>query len=104
MLDTTEATFEIDVVASPAALTVAYFTAPWCGPCRMLKPVLEQLEAENEGLTVARIDVDTNSELAREFRIMSVPTLMLYVNGQSVWTISGIQPKKTLQSLFDAYL
>lgn len=91
--------------APEGSLVVAYFTAPWCGPCRMLKPVLEQLEAEIEGLTVARIDVDSNTELARQFQIMTVPTLHLYKDGNRVGdAVAGIKPKKVLQELFTLYL
>jgi thioredoxin 1 len=104
MIETTEATFEVDVKASPASLAVAYFTASWCGPCRMLKPVLTQLEEENEGLTICRIDVDSNSELAKEFGIMSVPTLLLFKDGKLVDDVVGIKPRQILQTLFDNYL
>lgn len=105
MIDTTEATFEIDVLASPAALCVAYFTAPWCGPCRMLKPRLDELESENEGLTVARIDVSIEStQFAESFQIRSVPTLLLYAAGLQVGRVDGIKPKKELQTEFAKWL
>lgn len=87
--------------ASQKAVVVAYFTAPWCGPCRMLKPTLEKLEAENDGLTVVRIDVDSNSQLARDFRIMSVPQLWFYQKGHQEETVTGIKPKPVLQTIID---
>lgn len=104
MLETTEATWEIDVIASPARLTIAYFTAPWCAPCRMLKPVLEQLESESEGLTIARIDASIDSLLADQFGIKTVPTLLLYNAGSQVGRIEGIKPKNVLQEAFAKYL
>lgn len=87
--------------ASESAVVVAYFTAPWCGPCRMLKPVLEQLESENEGLTIVRIDVDSNTELARDFKLMSVPQLWFYQAGHEEHVIQGIKPKQVLQTVID---
>lgn len=89
---------------SQEALVVGYFTAPWCGPCRMLKPNLEKLETENPGLTVVRIDVDSNPELAKEHRIMSVPTLFFYSAGFQVAVVNGIKQKPFLQEIIDKYL
>lgn len=107
MIDLTD--WQQDVVdrsnSQDSRLVVAYFTAPWCGPCRMLKPTLSKLEEDNQGLDVVRIDVDTNTELARQFQIMSVPTLVLYQSGIQVGgTIVGIKPRNTLQELFAPYL
>lgn len=102
-----EAFYDDEVIADsipPGNLTVGYFTAPWCGPCRMLRPVLEQLEAENEGLTVTRIDVDSFPEIAKEFQIMSVPTLFFYSDAYRVAEVIGIKPKKFLQEIIDKFL
>ena len=90
--------------ASDDAMVLAYFTAPWCGPCRMLKPRLEELEKENEGLTVVRIDVSLNPELARQFNIMSVPQLWFYKAGFQVAVETGIKQKPYLQNIIDKYL
>lgn len=106
MYEISEDSFEAwtrDVLENPAALAVAYFTAPWCGPCRMLKPTLEKLEAENEGLTVVRIDVDLNRELARQFNIMSVPQIWFYKAGSQVEAEVGIRQKPFLQEIIDKY-
>jgi thioredoxin-like negative regulator of GroEL len=107
MYEISEDSFEAwrrDVLENPAELTLAYFTAPWCGPCRMLKPRLEELENENEGLTVVRIDVSLTPELARQFNIMSVPQLMFYAGGYQVALETGIKQKPFLQSIIDKYL
>lgn len=106
MIDFTDAggSYGSVVVGSEAPLTVAYFTAPWCGPCRMLKPVLEALENENLGLRIVRIDASIDSELAAEFQIMSVPTLLLYADGYQVNRIEGIKPKAVLQETFAKWL
>lgn len=88
---------------SQHGIVVGYFTTPWCGPCRMLKPRLEELENENPLLTVVRIDASINTEIAAQFGIMSVPTLLVYSGGYQVARIEGIKPKKFLQELFDKY-
>jgi thioredoxin 1 len=89
--------------ASEDSMVIGYFTAPWCGPCRMLKPTLEKLEAENENLTVVRIDVSLNTELARQFNIMSVPQLWFYVAGFQVAVETGIKQKPYLQEIITKY-
>jgi thioredoxin 1 len=96
--------FQTDVIDSDAPLTVGYFTAPWCGPCRMLKPRLEELENENLGLTVVRIDASIETELAAQFQIMTVPTLLLYAGHFQVGRIEGIKPKNVLQETFSKWL
>jgi thioredoxin-like negative regulator of GroEL len=96
--------FDTDVIHSDDVLTVAYFTTPTCGPCRMLKPRLEKLEESNEGLRVVRVDATIDYELAAEHNIRSVPTLLLYSGGYQVGRIEGIQPEKTLQEAFTKYL
>jgi thioredoxin-like negative regulator of GroEL len=97
--------FEIQVLApSYAGVSVAYFTTPTCGPCRMLKPRLEKLESQNESLFVTRIDATLEPELAAEHNIRSVPTLLVYSGGYQVDRIEGIQSEKALQEKFSKYL
>lgn len=91
--------------ASQDGLVVAYFTAPWCVPCKLLRPRLEELEFEYAGaLTTVRVDADTNRGLAREFRIMSVPTLMFYSAGYQVAVVNGAKPKGELREIIVKYL
>lgn len=98
--------FEVDVVEKSLgdAVTVAYFTTPTCGPCRMLRPRLEKLESQNEGLQVIKIDATINPELAAEHSVRSVPTLLVYSGGYQVDRLEGIQSEKVLQETFDKYL
>lgn len=97
--------FDEDVVqASIHGVTVAYFTTPFCGPCRMLKPRLEKLEAESEGLNVVRIDATLHPEVAEEHSIRSVPTLLVYSAGYQVERLEGIQQDKALRETFSKYL
>ena len=77
-------------------LVLVDFFATWCGPCRMLSPVLEEVSEENQDLKVLKIDVDEVSALAARYGIQSIPTLMLFKNGQRVETRTGYQNKNQL--------
>ena len=73
------------------------FFATWCGPCRMLTPILEQVSAENNGaFDIVKIDVDEAEDLSREFGIMSIPTLMVFKDGNLVKRESGLRPKNAI--------
>ena len=72
------------------------FWATWCGPCKMIAPVLEEIAEENEGLTIGKIDVDESRELAMRFGITSIPTLILMKNGEAAATVIGFRPKADL--------
>ncbi len=81
-------------------LTLVDFFATWCGPCKMMHPVLEQLKDElGESVRVIKIDVDKNMDLSMQYRIQSVPTLMLFKNGTAVWRQSGVMSLNNLKSI-----
>ncbi len=81
-------------------LTLVDFFATWCGPCKMMHPVLEQLKDElGESVRVIKIDVDKNMDLSMQYRIQSVPTLMLFKNGAAVWSQSGVMSLNNLKSI-----
>jgi thioredoxin 1 len=94
----TDASFEAEVLKA-ALPVVVDFWAEWCGPCKMIGPVLEEIAAELQGqLTVAKINVDESPETPGKYGIRSIPTLMLFKNGQLVATKVGALPKATLQT------
>lgn len=82
---------------------VVDFYATWCGPCRMLAPLLEELDEEKGNFTVLKVNVDQVSILASRYSIQSIPTLHFYKNGEMVRELIGFVPKKQLSSLMDQY-
>ncbi|TXK84313.1 thioredoxin [Paenibacillus sp. N3.4] len=75
------------------------FWAPWCGPCKMIAPVLEELDKEIESLKIAKVNVDDNPESASRFGVMSIPTLIVFKDGQPVDKVVGFQSKEALKNV-----
>mmetsp|Transcript_43722 Transcript_43722/g.103295 ORF Transcript_43722/g.103295 Transcript_43722/m.103295 type:complete len:167 (-) Transcript_43722:23-523(-) len=98
LVDVSDADFK-DLVLESEVPTLVSFWASWCGPCRMIKPVLEDLESEYDGrLKVVQINTDDNQGTATEYGIRSIPTLILFKGGERVDTIIGAVPKTTLEA------
>ena len=92
----TNQNFKEEVLQSDRPVLVDFW-APWCGPCRMLAPVLEELDGDLAGkVKVAKVNVDEEMELAAQFQVASIPTLLLFENGQAVLRAVGAQPKAKL--------
>jgi len=103
-IEVTDSTFE-ELVLKAGLPTLVDFWAVWCGPCRMIAPVLEEIANEYEGrLQVAKLNVDHNNELATRYGVMSIPTLILFKNGRSVERIVGFMPKAKLLARLTPHL
>lgn len=99
-----EGAFESEVLNSTLPVIVD-FTAVWCGPCKMLEPVVKQLSQEWEGkVKIVKVDVDDNSKVAMQYGVMGVPTLILFVNGEPIQRMSGYQSKERIIAKFSAYI
>jgi thioredoxin 1 len=100
----TDASFETEVEKSNGVVLVDFW-ATWCGPCKMIAPIVEQIASEHEGkLTVGKLDVDVNGQTALKYGVMSIPTLILFKNGQPVERIVGCQPKERLMTKIKPHL
>ena len=96
-----QSNFEAEVLGSEKPVLVDFW-APWCGPCRMVGPILDEIAAEREDIKVCKINVDEEQTLAMEYEVMSIPTLMVVKNGQIVNRVTGARPKAQLLKLLDA--
>jgi len=99
--DVTDATFQSEVLQAEE-LVVVDFWAPWCGPCRMIAPILEEIGALYNGkLKISQLNVDENPETAQSFAVRSIPTLIFFKNGMIVDKLIGAVPRKQLESRID---
>jgi thioredoxin 1 len=100
----TDASFADDVLNSDK-LVLVDFWATWCGPCRMVAPVLEEIAGEHsDKITIAKLDVDSNPTVARDYQVLSIPTLILFKGGEPVKQIVGAKPKAALLADLSDYL
>lgn len=104
VIEVKDATFEDQVINANEPVLVDFW-AEWCGPCRMMAPVIEQMAQDYSGkMKVAKLNVDENPESASNYGVMSIPTLILFKNGQAVERFVGFRPKQELARLVDAKL
>ncbi|WP_111764916.1 thioredoxin [Nakamurella deserti] len=100
----TDASFADDVLMSDKPVIVDFW-AEWCGPCRMVAPVLEEIAgAHRDKVTIAKIDVDANPQVSQDYKILSIPTLLVFQGGKPVKQIIGAKPKAALLAEFAEYL
>jgi thioredoxin 1 len=96
LTEVTDNNFQAEVLESETPVLVDFW-APWCGPCRIIAPSLEELNDEIENLRVVKLNVDENQQTAAQYEVMSIPTLIVFKNGQPAKKIIGAMPKKRLE-------
>lgn len=91
-----DSNFDSEVLKSDSAVLVDFW-APWCGPCRQIAPMIDELAAENPGVSIGKVNIDENPGVAQKFGINSIPTLLLFKDGEISDTFVGVRPKAALQ-------
>jgi thioredoxin 1 len=99
----TDNNFQAEVLESEQPVLVDFW-APWCGPCRVVGPVLEEIAAERDDLRIVKLNVDENQQTAAAFEVLSIPTMILFKNGQVAKKVIGAYPKKRLESELESSL
>ena len=95
--EVTDTNFQAEVIESDQPVLVDFW-APWCGPCRVVGPVLEEIASERDDLRIVKLNVDDNQQTAANFEVLSIPTLILFKDGQVAKKVIGAYPKKRLEA------
>jgi thioredoxin 1 len=101
--DVSDANFQAEVIESETPVLVDFW-APWCGPCRVVAPVLEEIAGERPDLRIVKLNVDDNQQTAAAFDVLSIPTMILFKNGQVAKKIVGAYPKRKLEAEIEPVL
>ena len=96
IIDLTKENFQAEITKSDKPVLVDFW-AVWCGPCQMMAPILHELEAEMPDVQIGKVNVDEQMDLARQFRVVSIPTLIIFKNGQEVQRMVGVTSKEALK-------
>ncbi len=98
-----DANFQAEVLESEQPVLVDFW-APWCGPCRVVAPVLEEIAAEREDLRIVKLNVDENQQTAAQYEVLSIPTMILFRDGQVATKVVGAMPRKRLEAQLEPAL
>jgi thioredoxin 1 len=105
IVEVTDKSFISDVEGANSGTVLVDFWAPWCGPCKIIAPILEEVDSEiGNKLTIAKVNVDNNPESASKFGVMSIPTLMVFQNGKMKAKLVGVQPKEQMIQWLGEYM
>jgi thioredoxin 1 len=99
----TDATFQAEVLESETPVLVDFW-APWCGPCRMVSPILEEIDAEREDVRVVKLNIDENMQTPMTYGIMAIPTMVLFRDGAEAARIQGAMPRKRIEAQLEPAL
>ena len=95
--EVTDSNFHAEVIEAEGPVLVDFW-APWCGPCRVVGPVLEEIAEERSDLRIVKLNVDENQQTAASYQVLSIPTMILFKGGNAVKTVVGAYPKKRLEA------